>query len=182
MNATNIISHLFGDQAIQADDSPDAGVRAQAHRVERIFTGCVETLRSLELADLSDLGAYAWKVIEHEHCLTAIHAEVTTLTMAVIARDGVQQSVILIPPNWAVMAAEDPTRQLGAVTFVVSQAVDAYNGKLGQQDELRSRAVAYEGALLRMMEPSEPDDWQRRAMASEPPSAFAYERKDVVVP
>lgn len=179
MKTPSFLTQLH-ENAIHADECTDPDERANAHRVERLFTGCVDTLRNLEDDEIRAMAADAWKVIEHKHVLMALHPSIPTLTMAILAEKGIKHGYIFIPHNWAAMVAKDPTRQLGAVAFVCSQAVDSYNEVDIQT--IKQRAVAYEGALLRMMEPSDPDEWQREAMSSPSLSTFSYSHREVVLP
>jgi hypothetical protein len=176
MNPGALIAHLL-DNSMMAHDLPAGDQREAAQRIERMFTGCVDTLRNVDDEDVKSMGAYAWDVIHHRHVMTAIHPDVPTLTMAIIARGGIHQPVIFIPENWAEMVKDDPGRQFGAVCFVCSQAVDAYNEV--KIDTIKERAMAYEGALLRMTGVADPDQWQKDALGLKPPAEYAYERKSV---
>lgn len=187
MNQPPFLSALY-EAAVHARDLPDEE-RVRAGLIEALFTGSVDTLRKLEDSDLSSMAVDAWKVIEHKYVLTALHPEVPTLSMAILVEHGITQSIIFIPAMWHAMFAEDPVRQLGAVAFVCSQAVDSYNfaqtleaAKQLDKAAMQKRAVSYEGALLRLTGADDPDSWQRDAMASEPPSEFTYPRAEVRLP
>lgn len=162
--------------AVLADNLEDPDERAKAKHIEQLFTTCVDVLRKTEDSDIRSMGADAWKTVEYRHVHVAIHPEVLTLSMAVIAIKGLLQNVIFIPPMWDDMVSKDPLRQLGAVAFVCSQAVDAYNGVTIDP----KRAMAYEGILLRQSVPTDPDEWQLKAMGMAPPRELSYQRKPVL--
>lgn len=156
----------------------DAAERDNPANIEQMFTTCVDILRKVETTDLQDMAKDAWDVVHHRHVLTAIHHQVPTLSLIILkGPQDALQNVILIPVNWGTLMSEDSTRQLGAVTFVCSQAVDAYNEI--NVDTIANRAASYEGVFLRDAHPRLPDKWQIEAMGTPVPSTFAYERRRV---
>ncbi len=170
----------FHESAVKVSDldEPD---RVRATAIEGMFTFFVDQLRNHPSADdVREMAACAWEVIEHGHVMTAIHSDMPRLAMAIVGYGALRVSYIFIPVGWPEMVAADLFGQLGGVTFVLSQAVDAYNEM--PIEGILSRARAYEGAMLRTLDIASPSDWQVKALRSPPPASFAYERRVVVPP
>jgi len=141
----------FLREGVKADDLPDSDpLKAKAQELGTAFTEAVDYLRrSFRNERIQKLAALAWPIIEHRIVQVALGPNVPSLSMGVLGNEANQRAYIFAPHAWLEEAKADPILQMGAVVFVISQAVDYHNQRLVRDQEgTVKRARAHEAEYL----------------------------------
>lgn len=128
----------------------DASGQAAGIEMERVFTDMVGAMMDESLLPLPPINALMslfWDIVGNKVVLTGMSPMVKSLSFMAERNRGKTLGVVLCPHGWAGLVAENPTYQMGAMTFVASQARDMYNGRLADPDIIK-RARAHEAELL----------------------------------
>ena len=164
-----IISAFIGENQkhLSEIDQESEGYR-RAKKAESLFTWGVGYLKSEVFPSLhiQRLMSFTWDVIGNKHVNLGVGPRVPTLSVAILVN---RQTAVFVPHNWIEMVNEDPIMQLGAIVFVGSQAVDAYNGRaLIDPDKIMPRARAYESEFLLYLRNFKPNEYQRGVLGDFP--------------
>jgi hypothetical protein len=151
----------------------DDPLRVTAQAMGDTFTVGVATLKMFPNPVVRDLASMVWDILGHRIVPIAMGPNVPTLTIAVHGNPALPQAILFVPHRWCEMVKEDPCYQLGAITFVGSQAVDLYNGRIAHESkEAIKRARAYEAEYLRTVREQLPgmkfNEWQEDCLSDFP--------------
>lgn len=127
------------------DFPPGNEFAAQANLCSELFSCAVNLLQSFNNNYVGNLASYAWDLFHNHHAMMAFGPNVPSLSVSIKISNEGKRSLVIPPKNWPDMIAKDSVFQLGAVIYVSSQVIDAYNDKL---EDAPKRAASYESEYL----------------------------------
>jgi hypothetical protein len=168
-----LLANVLGSFSAQAEVIHQSSLamsdprRAQMERASSLVTWGVDVLRtSFPNPRIRALMRLVWDLVGQQIVPFAYSEDVPVESLHVAAMQrtegGPIEARVFMPANWVDLVHKDVVYQLGALVYVGSQAVDAYNAKpLGPDVVTRARAHEAEFLLT-----------QRRALAGWRPNAY----------
>ena len=166
------------------NELPPGDLKARGEAVGNMLTIIVHYLRTLGPTEKVRLMAnHAWNLIGSKTVSLVLYDEIPTPHVFGLDSDNEESCAIFMPPNWLEQLHSDPVMAVGSIIFVGSQAVDFYNGKLKNRENLEevpekalARAWSLEADYLLALEASpeadkqgwKPNQYQRKVLSRFP--------------
>ncbi len=147
-----LFHQLFGDKLPNLKDLPEESLRRRIGQInEAFFTEGVNVLKnagSFPNKHVNELMSLFWNLVGSKLIPLAMTKGARSLAFYV-ERKGIDSvEMIMVPQDFYLKVLKAPYMQLGALTFIASQARDFYNQKLSDPNAVRQRSHAYEAEYL----------------------------------